>query len=292
MPKILITGVNGFTGRYVADLFVREGYDVIGLVHGVPGENQVACDLTDRDAVFEVVRRMQPDGVIHLAALSFVGHDNPEEFYNTNVVGTLNIIEAYSEFGSQKGKIIVASSANVYGTPDVEIIDELIAPAPVNHYAASKVAMEHLVRTWFDRLSIIITRPFNYTGSGQDSKFLVPKIVDHFKRKCEVIELGNTDVYRDFTDVRDVAEAYFRLYQSSVRSETINICSGRVSSLQEIISKMNRLAGYEIKVRVNPDFVRENEIRVLKGSCEKLGRLTGFKPLIELDETLSRMLSD
>jgi len=292
MSKILITGINGFTGKYIAERFASEGYDIVGLVQGDPlTEGQVSCDLTDKNAVSETLRELKPDGVIHLAALSFVGHDNPEEFYSVNTIGTMNLIEAYQQFGSQQGKVVVASSANIYGTPDVDAIDESIRPAPVNHYATSKAAMEYMVRTWFDKLSIIITRPFNYTGPGQDDKFLVPKIVNHFKERKGLIELGNLDVFRDFSDVRDVAEAYFRLYQSQASSETFNICSGKVTSLQDIISLMNQLCGYQIEVLVNPAFVRENEIKVLKGSCEKLETLTGFKPSIALKKTLEDMLA-
>jgi len=291
MPKILVTGINGFTGKYVSERFIQEGFDVIGMVHSHPKRGQICCDLTDKKAVFESLKAVKPDGVIHLAALSFVGHDQPDELYKTNVFGTLNLIEAYNEFGSKDGKVIVSSSANIYGTPDVDSINESICPAPVNHYATSKVAMEHMVSTWFDRLPILITRPFNYTGIGQDGKFLVPKIVSHFKEKKEIIELGNLDVYRDFSDVRDVAEAYFQLYQSHSTSDIFNICSGRVSSLQDIIFHMNKLAGYQIEVRVNPKFVRENEIRVLRGSCKKLEALTGFKPSIDIDRTLESMFS-
>jgi len=138
----------------------------------------------------------------------------------------------------------------------VEIIDETVCPAPVNHYANSKLAMEHMVRTYDDRLPLIITRPFNYTGVGQAEHFLIPKIVAHYRQRQPVIELGNLEVIRDFSDVRFVVEVYRQLLESDIQGETVNLCSGAGVTLGEIIEKMNEIAGYAIQVRVNPAFVR------------------------------------
>lgn len=137
-----------------------------------------------------------------------MGHADARAFYDVNLFGTLNLLEALTALPELPRKVLIASSANIYGTPGIEVIDESVCAAPVNHYACSKLAMEHMVRTWFDRFPIVMTRPFNYTGVGQDEKFLIPKIVSHFKRRAPKIELGNLDVSRDFSDVRDVAAAY------------------------------------------------------------------------------------
>ena len=186
--------------------------------------------------------------------------------------------------------MLIASSGNVYGTPDIEVLDESICPAPVNHYANSKLAMEHMVRAnWFQRLPIVITRPFNYTGPGQARQFLSPKIVHHFRDGSTFIELGNLDVFRDFSDVDDVVAAYIALLESEVHSEIVNICSGRGTALLEVVGIMNQLAGYEIEVRVNPEFVRANEVRRLVGSNEKLYSLVRLTPPRDLSETLKRM---
>ena len=126
-------------------------------------------------------RRIAPDVVVHLAALAFVAEDNPEDFYRVNVLGTVNLLEALAD-DLHPVRILIASSANVYGNTSGGAKRRLSCPAPVNHYAASKLAMEHMVRTWFDRLPIVMTRPFNYTGPGQDERFVVPKIVAHYKR--------------------------------------------------------------------------------------------------------------
>jgi nucleoside-diphosphate-sugar epimerase len=290
MKKVLLTGIDGFTGKYVAQELEAKGYQVIGLVYKNAAENQVACDLTDKAAVLKCLELVKPDYVIHLAALSFVGHSDQKAFYDVNVFGALNILEAAKELGLTFEKVIFASSANIYGNPvGVEKIDESVAPAPVNHYAMSKLAMEHMAKLWFEQFPLVITRPFNYTGPGQAAHFLIPKIVAHFKQKSADIELGNIDVYRDFSDVRDIAKAYVSLMESEVSSEVVNLCSGNVSSLSSIIEQMEQIAGYKINVKVNPAFVRANEIKVLGGDNSKLVSLTGFKPTITIDETLRDM---
>jgi nucleoside-diphosphate-sugar epimerase len=291
MKKVLVTGFTGFTGRYMATTLEQQGFQVIGLGHGSKDDwETITCELTDAAAVAAAVREVKPDYVVHLAALSFVGHGDSEAFYRVNLFGTLNLLEALAALAEPPRKVLVASSANVYGTPDVAVIDESVTPAPVNHYANSKLAMEHMVRTWFDRLPIVITRPFNYTGPGQAPCFLVPKIVDHYRRRSPIIELGNLDVSRDFSDVRDVVAAYAALLDSDVRSEIVNICRGEAISLREIIAMMNLSAGYEIEVKVNPAFVRVNEIPSLQGSNAELKRLIGTVPSIPLVETLQWML--
>lgn len=290
MKKVLLTGVDGFTGKYVARELMEKGYQVVGLVHKNAGPDQVACDLTDKQAVKDCLSQVRPDYLLHLAALSFVGHSDQKAFYDVNVFGALNLLEMAKELGLTFNKVIFASSANIYGNPvGIEKIDESVVPAPVNHYAMSKLAMEHMAKLWFDDVPLIITRPFNYTGPGQAEQFLIPKIVSHFKRQAAEIELGNIDVFRDFSDVRDIAKAYVCLLESDVRSQVVNLCSGHVYSLSSMIEKMEVIAGYKIEVKVNPAFVRANEIKVLGGDNAKLVALTGFKPTMTIEQTLLDM---
>ncbi|MFI4940066.1 MAG: GDP-mannose 4,6-dehydratase, partial [Burkholderiales bacterium] len=181
-----------------------------------------------------------------------------------------------------------ASSANVYGNAQ-GILSELQPPQPVNHYAASKLAMEHMARTWRHRLPIVVTRPFNYTGVGQDIQFLVPKIVSHFVSRMPVIELGNLDIERDFSDVRMVTHSYRRLLESVSAGEIVNVCSGHLYSLRSIVAMMERIAGYKIEVRVNQDYVRLTDVKTLVGSVDKLHALVGELDPIPLEQTLSWM---
>jgi nucleoside-diphosphate-sugar epimerase len=171
------------------------------------------------------------------------------------------------------------------------VIDESVLLAPANDYAVSKLAMEHMARLWLDRLPIFITRPFNYTGVGQNGNFLVPKIVAHFSAKARKIELGSLDVAREFSDVRMVAAAYRRLIDVAPAGETFNVCSGIAYSLSEVLAMMSDIAGYKIAVKVNPAFVRSNEVKRLVGSNAKLKRSIGDLPLIPLSETLRWMYS-
>ena len=292
MPTALVTGASGFTGRYMVDALKKRGFTVAGFGSETTNADEtLACDLTDAEAVKASVDKVQPDWVVHLAALAFVGHADQEAFYRVNVFGTLNLLAALAERSKAPQRILIASSANIYGTPGVEVINEDICPAPVNHYACSKLAMEHMVATWFERLPIVIARPFNYTGPGQDERFLIPKIVSHFAQGKSVIELGNLDVSRDFSDVRDVVDAYVRLLESDVRGQRINICSGHAVSLREIISLMEGIARYRINVEVNPAFIRANEIPVLRGDNQRLLAATGFAPRQDLKHTLEDMLS-
>jgi nucleoside-diphosphate-sugar epimerase len=252
-------------------------------------ENWLSCDLTDPDAAKASLRLLNPDIVVHLAGLAFVAEDDVQSFYRVNVLGTINLLQALFEQRKKPARILIASSANVYGNAGHDSITEEICPAPVNHYGASKLAMEHMVRTWFNRLPIVITRPFNYTGPGQDERFVIPKIIAHYQRRAASISLGDTHVERDFTDIEDVIDAYIRLLESDVHSEIVNICSGRAISVDEVISEMNRIAGYAIEVRYQPELMRASEIKRLVGSSEKLRRLSGFSPCRPFRETLHKM---
>ncbi len=282
---MLITGLSGFTGRYVADALRAGGHEIIDPEVASPG-----FDLKEPESLAKALAASKPDAVIHLAAISFVGHSDPADFYRVNTIGTVNLLEALVRAPIPVRKVVIASSANIYGNALVSPIDETSTPAPVNHYACSKLAMEHLVRQWFDRLPIIVTRPFNYTGRGQGAQFLVPKIVGHFARREPVLELGNLDVARDFSDVRDVAGLYAELLLSAAEGEIVNVCSGRAYSLQWIVDTCSAITGHELEVRVNPAFVRADEIKSLVGSTAKLDAQVSVLRR-ELDLTLAWMLS-
>lgn len=290
--RVLLTGANGFTGKYVRAELEAAGYTVVGAVVGAPkGLHEVALDITAPDNCRRVMEKLHPDYLIHLAAISFVQHADAEAFYRVNVIGTINLLQAMADVGLSPRRVLIASSANVYGNATAGVISESQPPQPVNHYAVSKLAMEYMVRTWCDRFPIVVTRPFNYTGVGQEAHFLVPKIVSHFVQRSPFIELGNLDVERDFSDVRMVAQAYRGLLEQDCASETVNICSGRPYSLRRILATMEEIAGYNIEIRVNPAFVRQSEVKTLSGSPEKLRSLVGNIEMIPLEETLRWMYS-
>ena len=239
-----------------------------------------------------MVRAVRPDGVIHLAALSFVGHGVAEDFYRVNTIGTLNLLESIDELQPGPSRIIVASSANVYGTPSVSRIDESLCPSPVNHYGTSKLSMEHLVAARFGHLPVTVTRPFNYTGPGQNERFLIPKVVNHCSRGEPMIELGNINVSRDFFDVRDVVNYYIGLLEAKNEASPVNLCSGNAYSISDVLDMMAEIAGYRIKVVVNPAFVRSNEIPVLVGDNSRLRETLGGLRTTPLRETLESMYEE
>ena len=150
--------------------------------------------------------------------------------------------------------------------------------------------MEYLAKTYMTRLGVVLTRPFNYTGVGQEPRYLIPKIVNHFKARAPHIELGNTDVARDFSDVRDVARAYRLLAEAQPLGETFNLCSGEATALETCISMASEITGHDIEVRINPDFVRTNEVKSLRGSSEKLDHATGRERRYGIRDTLEWML--
>ena len=290
MTRALITGINGFTGRYLVAELQAAGYRVFGTAHHgeETGSDVHSVDLLDREHLREVVAEVRPDVVAHLAAISFVAHGDAEATYRVNLVGTRNLLEALAGLEAWPRCVLLASSANVYGNAPVEVIDETVPPAPANDYAVSKLAMEHLARLWMDRLPIVISRPFNYTGAGQPPNFLLRKIVSHFRSRAPLIELGNTDVARDFSDVRTVAGICRRL-QAAPAGEVLNVCSGATYTLKDLLRMMAEIAGYAIEVRVNPAFVRANEVKRLFGSAARLDRVIGPLPQIPLEETLRWM---
>ena len=286
--RILLTGHSGFTGHYVRCELEAAGHEVIGLAQTHSGAEQ-PVDLLDQSALSAAVRVAAPDAVIHLAAIAFVAHDDVELLYRVNVAGTRNLLAALAALPQPPRAVILASSANVYGNVSAESIDENTAPAPSNDYAVSKLAMEYMARLWLDRLPITLVRPFNYTGVGQGAQFLIPKIVDHFRRGARVIELGNTGIARDFLDVRAVAVAYARLLEAAPAGAVLNLCSGRARTLAEVLALMAEIAGYAIEVRVNPAFVRSHEVRRLVGSDARLRDCIGALPQIAFADTLRWM---
>lgn len=282
--KILLTGASGFTGRHFADMAREAGHEVVAL----------ACNLADKVELRQEVLAAAPDSVVHLAAISFVGQADENAFYAVNVVGTMNLLDALLALPKLPQRVLLASSANVYGNCDASPIGENQTPSPMNHYATSKLAMEHMARTVGDRLPLVFTRPFNYTGVGQAGQFLIPKLVNHFARRASSIELGNLHVEREFNDVSMISASYLQLIEHGVAGETYNICSGNAYALQQVIELLTRITGHRMDVTVNPAFVRAGEVHRL---CGNPSRLTALPPPaillpapLSLEQTLRNML--
>jgi GDP-6-deoxy-D-talose 4-dehydrogenase len=289
--RVLITGIHGFTGRYLAAELSRQGCDVTGM--GSRPSNDAhyhQVDLLDSARLNELLRRLQPDIVVHLAAVAYVGHGAVDSFYKVNLMGSRHLLEAIAQSGKTPECVLLASSANVYGNGSSGLLSEDTPPAPANDYAVSKYSMELMARLWFERLPIVIARPFNYTGVGQAENFLLPKIVSHFRRKAEKIELGNLDVWRDFSDVRAVTAAYRGLLEARPVGQVVNISSGEAHSLHEVVALCKAITGHDVQIEVNPAFVRKNEVRSLYGDNSRLLELVSGWQTPSLRETLEWML--
>lgn len=279
--RLLVTGADGFTGCHLVPKAKAIGWDVC----------ELTADLKDAAAVRAEVLALDPSAVVHLAAISAVTHTDLEAFYRVNLFGTLNLLESLNVLKKKPKRVLLASSANVYGNVE-GLVSESVCPKPVNHYAMSKLAMEHMALTYADSLPLVITRPFNYTGIGHDNRFVIPKIVEHFARQAEVIELGNLSVEREYNDVRTICDAYLKLLEHGQPGEIYNVCSGRAASLNAVLEKMAEIAGYNPEIKVNSAFVRANEIRRLLGDSTKLTKDIGSLNHPSLEATLSWMFSE
>ena len=296
MARVLITGVGGFTGRFLRRELEDAGHVVFGLTSAEDrtAERVTPCDLRDAAGLAAVIDRIEPELVAHLAAVAFVAHGDAAEIYGTNIVGTRTLLAALAARSQRPRAVLLASSANVYGKTAAGVITESVAPAPANDYAVSKLAMENMAALWRSELPITIVRPFNYTGAGQSTNFLIPKIVDHVRRKTPTIELGNLDVERDFSDVRMVVRVYRSLLENGAATPgsggVWNVCSGMGTTLREVFALASEIGKHTPEVRVNPDFVRPNEIKKLVGSKAALEAEIGPIEPIPLRETIEWMI--
>lgn len=280
--RLLVTGGDSFTGKHLIPKAFNQDHEV----------HKLKSNLKDVDSLTKEIRLTKPEGVIHLAGISFVDQSNPAEFYEVNTIGSLNLLEALTNLPNPPQKILFASSANVYGNVKHSPINELEPSRPINHYGISKVAMEGFKHIYQDRLPIDILRCFNYTGRGQSTDFLVPKLVHHFKNKLPSIELGNLNIKREFNDVRMVVDIYLKLLLKQKSGEVYNLCSGSVYGIDEIIDILVNLTNHSIEIKKNPNFIRHNELSMLCGDPAKLIDAIGDTQKFTIEETLQWMLKD
>ena len=286
--KALLSGINSFTGNYLKDYLIKSGYEVYGLSYEDKFESSLICNISDKKSVDDAIKRVKPNILIHLAAISFVAHDDKEELYTTNILGTRNLLEAFKNIDVPHKHFIFPSTANVY-KPTNQIITENSEIAPGNDYSISKATCENIVKIYEDYFDATILRFFNYTGLNQNTKFLIPKIVSHFIKKTEVMELGDVTVSRDFSDVRDIVKIYEKIISKNIKG-LFNVCSGECYSIKKIIEICERITGHNIDVQVNKSFVRDNEIKTIIGSRDHLDKSIGPLERIKFEETLEWML--
>lgn len=298
MKRLFLTGETGFVGKtfFAAEDVVRAaGWELIP-----------ACmeyDLLDPPSLDRVLNETRPDGIIHLAGQSFVPEavKHPEQTMMVNFVGTLHLLEAMKRSGF-RGNFLYISSGDVYGPVPVDRLPILeTCPArPHNPYAVSKAAAELLCFQWsrIEPWRIIIARPFNHIGPGQREEFVIPSIALAIARirlgirKDPVIEVGNIDVTRDFTDVRDLIRAYLSLLTRGETGEIYNVCSGQDVRIRDMIDSMSMIAGVQLKIVQDPARLRASDQMHVRGNPAKIFAATGWAPQIPLEQSLENILSD
>lgn len=293
---ILITGASGFAGRWLIKELKGTG-EIIGLDRsgGAIEDTQIhSVDITDAHEVNALITKIKPDQIYHLAGFAKTGAESAE-IMAVNVAGTKNILEGAKNL-NQPVKILLASSAYVYGPHQTGPISETTAPDPVGDYALSKAKMEELAIKYVSgHVEIVISRAFNHTGPGQQPGFVIPdfckQIAEIEKGKLSpVMQVGNLKSSRDFSDVRDIVEGYKILMEKGQSGNVYNLGSGTGQSIQEILDKLLALSKKPIEIEIDKSRFRSSECKELTADITKAKTL-GFLPKIPLDQTLEETLA-
>lgn len=291
MSKVLLTGASGFIGRYLRRQLLDNGYEVVGLANRKLDAGLVRCDLLDRASISHIVKEVDPQIIIHSAALSSVTSGEPIDYYKANVVASDNLFRAV-QLLEGKRRIVFISTAGVYGNQTETCLTEDLCPLPVSHYGLSKFVCERMLHTMADSHDISILRPFNVIGDGQDESFIVPKLVKHFVAQADSIELGNIHTKRDYISVDlcvKTISAILELPQSF--GKVFNICSGMGASVNDLLQILTRLTGQKIRIETTQSLMRRNEIMTLIGSTRRLHALIPPDKLAEdLESSILKML--
>ncbi len=310
--KVLITGVTGFAGSFLAEhLLQSDKYEILGTYLsddslGIIEKNKekiklVKIDLIDAQKVNDLISSTKPDLVFHLAALSSPADSfkTPAKTITNNIEAQINLLEGIRNSELKDSRILIISSADIYGAVLKEElpIDEKTELRPANPYAVSKIAQDFLAFQYFlsYNLKIIRVRPFNHIGPRQSPHFVVSsfakKIAEIEKQKQEpVLKVGNLKAKRDFTDVRDMVRAYEMIIQVGKEGDVYNIGSGVSYEISEILNKLISYSKVKITIETDPNLLRPSDIPELLCDKSKFSNLTGWEPQIKIEDTLKETL--
>ena len=312
MKKVLITGITGFAGSYLAEYLVdKKEYEIWGTylfdaslvnVSAIKDKiNLIKIDLSKEENVFKLVKDTAPSLIFHLAALTspFDSFKSPTETLMNNISLQINLLEAVRKFNLFKTKILIVSSADIYGLVKKENlpINEQTPLIPTSPYSVSKIAQDFLGLTYFlsYNLKIIRVRPFNHIGPRQSSQFVVSSFakqiaeIEKGKRK-PILKVGNLEAKRDFTDVKDMVRAYAALMEKGKIGDVYNIGSGTSYKISDILNKLVFMSSSKIKIEKEEGLLRPSDNPELVCDSTKFIKLTGWKPEISIEETLKDTL--
>lgn len=297
MQTLLVTGRNGFVGRVFAAAAEWKASRRWTLAD-IPED----FDIRDARATRVLVEKVRPDAVVHLAAQSAIpaSISDPETTLQVNLIGTLHLLQALSAVDF-RGRLLYVSSGDVYGrVPDDALpISETRLPHPRNPYAVSKLAAEALCWQWHagEGRDVVLARPFNHIGPGQSDRFVVSALARQVAeirmgRRAPVLRVGNLDVTRDFTDVRDVAEAYLSLLERGRSGEIYNVCSGIETSVRSILNLLLSVGDVVALIETDSARLRRGEQPRMRGDSAKIVGCTGWRPTTPLEVSVRDALAD
>ena len=299
--RALITGAEGFVGRTLHRYLRRQGWEVLGAANrGQEAAGLIPCDITrpdDVEGLFERARNITH--VFHLAAVTFIPESqrDPTHAMIVNVQGTIHLLQAL-EANAPHACFVYIGSSDVYGPPERLPIDETHPLNPVNPYAISKAAADHFC-AFFQRstdIDVIRMRPFNHSGPGQPSDFVLSSFARQVARieagmDPPVLRVGNLSAARDFCHVDDVVRAYELAALEGTPGEAYNVCSGEAHRIQEAIDILRSKAAVPIDIEVDPDRLRPVDVPQSYGSYAKLAQATGWRPEISFETLVKDLLT-
>ncbi len=305
MKKALITGINGFVGGYLQKVLEQQGYQVAGTY--LPGTlqampcNYYPVDLLQSEQIQQLIQQWQPDEIYHLAGQSSVAlsWQMPTKTIEINVNGTLHLLDAVRQY-KPDCKVLIIGSSDEYGPVQQEEcpVTESHPLQPVSPYGISKMTQEKLAQLYARayQMNIILVRPFNHIGPGQNTGFVVADFASRIaaieQGKAEaVLQVGNLHSWRDFTDVTDVVAAYVLLMQHGTAGEVYNVGSGKAVEIQQILDQLLALSTADIKVEIDPNRYRPVDVPLVLCDNSKLVACTGWKPQKTLEQTLLETLN-
>ncbi|AXH57823.1 MULTISPECIES: GDP-mannose 4,6-dehydratase [Pseudomonas syringae group genomosp. 2] len=308
MSRILLTGANGFVGKALHKRLLEENHEVFGTVRSssdslMSDQQYSLLDVCNRDEVDEVVQRVKPTHLVHLAAISSVANSfkDPLLTWNTNIIGTLNLMESLKK-NTPDCFVLFVSSSEVYGESfkTGELLTEEAVCHPMNPYAASKLAAEIAVKQYLRQGQRgVIVRPFNHIGPGQSVNFVTAS----FARQIALIEaglqplvlrVGNLEASRDFLDVNDVCDAYVKILgqsQSTFAHAVYNISSGSTRKIQTVLDELLAQTSHPIEIQTDQERLRPSDIPVAAGSNARIHTDLGWSPATPFSQTLASVLN-